>query len=83
MKTRDEIQSWLRERIATEGNIKPEDISLDTPFPNYGLDSIVIVTLVDDLEDYLGASLDPTIFWEYPTIKALTDWFLSEDYSKR
>ncbi len=78
MKTRDEIQSWLRERIAAEIKIKPEAVSLQTPFANYGLDSIIIVTLVDDLEEWLNTSLDPTIFWEYPTIEALTDWLISE-----
>lgn len=74
MKTTEEIQSWLRERIAEEIKTAPEAVSLDVPFANYGLDSIVIVTLVGDLEDWLDASLDPTIFWEYPTIEILSRW---------
>jgi acyl carrier protein len=56
-------------------------IALDVPFTNYGLDSILLVTLVDELEEWLGASLDPTIFWEYPTVEILTDWLLSADLS--
>ncbi len=30
------------------------------------------LTLVDDIEDYLGLSLDPTVMWDHPTIAALT-----------
>lgn len=81
MKTREEIQNWLRDKIAAELKIKSEEVSLQTTFAGYGLDSIVIVTLVDDLEEWLGTSLDPTIFWEYPTIETLTDWLINEHLS--
>ena len=81
MKTLIEIQEWLRAKVARETGLKPEAVSLTVPFANYGLDSIVIVTLVDDLEDWLNTNLDPTIFWEYPTIEALSDWLLNERLS--
>lgn len=80
MKSPEEIQNWLRERIAEEIKTAPEAVSLDVLFANYGLDSIVIVTLVGDLEDWLEVSLDPTIFWEYPTIEILSEW-LAETHS--
>ena len=78
MKSSEEIQNWLKERIAREVKLQPEAVSVHTPFTSYGLDSIVIVTLVDDLEEWLKVSLDPTIFWEYPTIVALTEWLMTE-----
>jgi len=78
MKTSEEIKTWLQARVAKEIKGKPETVSFSAPFASYGLDSIVIVTLVDDLEEWLGVSLDPTIFWEYPTIEALTDWLVKE-----
>ena len=74
MKTLEEIQNWLCQKIAAEINIAPSAVSLDVPFAHYGLDSIVIVTLVGDLEDWLDESLDPTILWEYPTIEILSQW---------
>lgn len=77
MKSLEEIYNWLRQRIADEIKIAPEAVSLTIPFANYGLDSIVIVTIVSDLEDWLGISLDPTIFWEYPTIEALSQWLVA------
>lgn len=78
MKTHTEITDWLIEKVAKEAKLKPENIATDAPFVGFGLDSIVIVTLVDDLEYWLNISLDPTIFWEYPTIEKLTDWLIAE-----
>ena len=78
MKTPEEIENWLRARIAAEINAQPGAIALNIPFANYGLDSIVIVTIVSDLEEQLKTSLDPTIFWEYPTIETLTEWLAAE-----
>lgn len=82
MITREEIQNWLREKIAEKIKTTASAVAVDVPFTNYGLDSILIVTLVDELEEWLHTSLDPTIFWEYPTIEILTDWLLSADLCK-
>ncbi len=82
MKSREEIQNWLREKIAEKIKLPVSAVEVDVPFANYGLDSILLVTLVDELEEWLGTSLDPTIFWEYPTIEILTEWLLSADASK-
>ncbi len=78
MKSREEIQTWLREKIAKEIKTAPEAVPVDVPFTNFGLDSIVIVTLVVDMEEWLETSLDPTIFWEHPTIELLTEWLITE-----
>ncbi len=78
MKTREEIRTWLRERIAREIKKDASAVSTDAPFTDFGLDSIVIVTLVDDLEYWLQTSLDPTIFWEHPSIEILTEWLITE-----
>ncbi len=83
MKSTGEIQSWLRERIADEIKTEPEAVSVHIPFTNYGLDSIVIVTLATDLEDWLNVSLDPTVFWEYPTIETLSRWLAETNFSNQ
>ncbi len=78
MKTQQEIINWLTEKVAAEAGVGPGNVSIETPFVNFGLDSIVIVTLVADLEQWLGSSLDPTVCWEYPTIKHLSHWLTNE-----
>jgi acyl carrier protein len=82
LNTQEDIESWLVARIAREAKITPNQIGRDTEFARFGLDSIVIVTLVDDLEVEIGASLDPTILWEYPTIDRLTEWLVREKVAK-
>ncbi len=78
MKTKEEIQRWLQKKIADVTQTNSDLIQANLPFTNFGLDSIVIVTLVTDLEDWLNLSLDPTIFWEFPSIEVLTDWLMTE-----
>jgi acyl carrier protein len=78
MKTQDEIIEWLKEKVAQETKTLPENVAETVPFADFGLDSIVIVTLVDDLEHWLNIQLDPTIFWEFPTIKILSNWLITE-----
>lgn len=41
------------------------------PLARYGLDSIVALELVADLEDWLGGSLPHTLAWDCPTITAM------------
>lgn len=81
MKSHEEIQEWLKKRIAEEIKASPDAIPIDEPFTNFGLDSIMFVTLVTDLEDWLSVSLDPTIFWEYPSIEVLAEWLITEKLS--
>lgn len=78
MKTSEEIKTWLRERIAGAIKTTADAVPTNVPFTNFGLDSILIVTLVDDMEEWLKVQLDATIFWEYPTIDSLTEWLLAE-----
>lgn len=78
MKTKQEIVSWLQTQIAAETKTEPARIATNVPFTDYGLDSIIIVTLVTNLEEWLNTSLDPTIFWEFPSIEALADWLVNE-----
>lgn len=82
MRSHQEVETWLRERIAKEIKISPQAVPVNVPFTNFGLDSIMIVTLAVDLETWLDISLDPTIFWQFPSIDALTKWLISEHPSR-
>jgi acyl carrier protein len=83
LSTRTEIESWLVAQIAREAKMSPDSVGPNMPFAKFGLDSIVIVTLVDELEEKIGASLDPTIFWEFPTIAELASWLVKEKITAR
>jgi acyl-CoA synthetase (AMP-forming)/AMP-acid ligase II/acyl carrier protein len=69
--TAPEIETWITANLALFLKIPIDEIDLSEPFSHYGLDSSIAVSLADELSNWLGRELDPTLFWEYPSIEAL------------
>jgi acyl-CoA synthetase (AMP-forming)/AMP-acid ligase II/acyl carrier protein len=69
--TEAEIETWITANLALFLKIPLEEIDLSEPFSHYGLDSSIAVSLASELSTWLGRELDPTLFWEYPSIEAL------------
>lgn len=78
MPTASEIETWLVGKLATYLKINPDDIDIEEPFAHYKLDSSVAVSLTGKLADWLGRELEPTLFWEYPTIESVAQYLESE-----
>jgi acyl-CoA synthetase (AMP-forming)/AMP-acid ligase II/acyl carrier protein len=70
-RSHEDIQLWIVANLAMYLKVSPEEISTSEPFSNYGLDSSVALNLAAELSEWLGQELDPTIFWEYPSIESL------------
>jgi acyl carrier protein len=68
----EEIQSWLISRLAELMRVSPEDVDVQEPFANFGLNSIDAVSLSGDLEDYLKRPLPATLLWDFPSIEILS-----------
>lgn len=66
-----EIQSWLISYLAELMEVDRDEIDIKIPFDEYGLDSSMSVTMVADLEAWLGRTLDPTLIYDYPTLEKL------------
>ncbi|MBM4364649.1 MAG: AMP-binding protein [Deltaproteobacteria bacterium] len=45
----------------------------DAPFPSLGIDSLMAVDLVREMEERLGQPLPPTLLFEAPTLRQLVD----------
>jgi acyl carrier protein len=67
-----EIENFLRNYIAEITGVPPERISATATFDRLGVDSASAVALVGDIEDWLGAEIDPTLPYEHPTIERLS-----------
>ena len=74
-----EIEAWLVGRIAAQLSAAPASVEPERPFVDYGLDSVQAVTLVGELETWLGHSLSPTLIWDYPSIAALSRYLAREE----
>ncbi len=67
------IQDWLIGRIAQGIQIDPDEVDIEAPFTQYGLDSSVVMSWTEELSDFVGCKLEPTLFWEYPNIEDVAE----------
>jgi acyl carrier protein len=65
------IETWLTSRIATLSEQADIEIDVTLPFSAYALSSLDTVGMTAALEDWLDISLDPTLFWDHPSIRSL------------
>jgi len=72
------VETWLVSQIAGMLGIDPSAIDRRQPFASFGLDSAQTVSLIGDLEAWLGRSLSPTLAWEFPTVEALAEHLAGE-----
>jgi acyl carrier protein len=56
-----------------------DEIDTETEFSELGFDSISLLALGNKLHQRFGVELSPTVFFEYPTFRALTE-YLAENY---
>ena len=77
--TAKDIESWLVNYLTKLLEIKADEIENSVPINNYGLDSSAIVVLTGELENWLGKEIDPTIIYDYPTVKSLSK-YLAEKF---
>ena len=68
------IQAWLVKWIATDASIAADKVDPQKTFLQYGFDSLKAVTLLYDLEKWLGRPLSHTLTWEYSTPAALAQY---------
>jgi alkylation response protein AidB-like acyl-CoA dehydrogenase/3-oxoacyl-(acyl-carrier-protein) synthase/acyl carrier protein len=67
-----EENEWLCELVADQLRRPVEEIDVDAPFNDFGVDSVAAVEIAFEIERRLGISIDATVLWSYPNIGALT-----------
>jgi acyl carrier protein len=67
-----EIEDFLRGQFSRLLGVRLEELDAARPIVSYGLDSVDLVQLSGDLAQWLGYELPPTLFFEHPTIAALS-----------
>jgi acyl transferase domain-containing protein/acyl carrier protein len=69
---RAQVRDFLRREFAPLLKIAPSQIDIDEALENYGINSILAMSLTAQLEKHLGP-LPKTLFFEYQTVAALGD----------
>ncbi|MFT4400843.1 SDR family NAD(P)-dependent oxidoreductase [Bacillus sp. SW14] len=73
-----ETVEWLVTLFSDELKIAAEDFETDEPFQEYGIDSIILAQLVQQMNQTLNGDIDPSILFEYPTIESFANWLISK-----
>jgi acyl carrier protein len=68
-----QIQDWLVEKISEETGLNKDQVKIDVPFDSFNLDSLSMITVSFDLETILGREIDPTLFYQYNSIRLLSE----------
>ncbi|MFN6486986.1 MULTISPECIES: non-ribosomal peptide synthetase/type I polyketide synthase [unclassified Nostoc] len=72
--SQQEIAAWLISKVAQELQLVPENIDIRQPLADYGLSSLKIVRFSGELQEFIGRQLSPDIFYDYPSIEALSQF---------
>ncbi|SDD61903.1 SDR family NAD(P)-dependent oxidoreductase [Actinokineospora iranica] len=67
----DDVIAHLRGMVARALGVEPAAVDTKAGFYNLGLDSTAMLGMSRDLESYVGASLYPTLLFEFSDIAAL------------
>ncbi|WP_447040835.1 acyl carrier protein [Streptomyces sp. DSM 118878] len=73
-----EIRQWLAGRIGHLMGREGQDVPPDLLLAEYGVDSLQAVSLIGEIEDRWGLTLDAALTWEYPTIALLAEFLAAE-----
>ena len=69
------VLSYFKELLSSVLRLPAQNINENAPMEQYGIDSILIMQLTDRLEQIFG-SLPKTLFFEYQSIRELTEYFM-------
>ena len=73
------LRTWMIQKVAEEAGIKEDEIDADSPFESFNLDSLSVVSISYDLENFSGKTVDPTVFGEHKTINKLVSWLEKQE----
>lgn len=68
---RHRVRDWMVQWLIVRGGIESDQIDVCRRFEDYGLDSLMAIELVGDLEDACDAELTPMVAMEHPTISKM------------
>lgn len=74
MKTQQQISQWIKTYLADILEVEPEQVDENYEFERFGLNSSAAVSLVGDLEEWLGFELSPSLFFEFNTIAQVSTY---------
>jgi phthiocerol/phenolphthiocerol synthesis type-I polyketide synthase D len=69
-----ELQTRLQAILGRELRMSPSAISLDAPFPELGLDSMMAMTVLKETKKLVGLDVSANMLFNHPTIASLATY---------
>lgn len=82
MQIANDLHQWLLSLFSQELGIKPQDLDIDTPFPEYGIDSIFLAQILHHVQQELNEEFEASVLFEHYTIEKFANW-LQSHYSQK
>ena len=73
---KNKIDLHIKGLLSISTKVPAEEIDSELPLEDFGLDSVMVMSLTRELEKDLG-ELSKTLFYEYQTVSELVDYFVS------
>ncbi|PEW08370.1 SDR family NAD(P)-dependent oxidoreductase, partial [Bacillus cereus] len=77
----EKAETYFKKLLSSVIKLPVNRIEADAPMEKYGIDSLMIMSMTDELEKVFG-SLSKTLFFEYQNIQSLTAYFLESHRDK-
>jgi amino acid adenylation domain-containing protein len=70
----ESIVAWLVNRISEQVRIPHADVDVNESFSHFGLDSVALIGVSGELENWLEFPVSPRLLFVYPTIAELAEF---------
>ena len=70
--TQEAIEELMVSHVAKALDMNADDVDVQTPLNDFGMDSTEMLSLGQELEEWLGFKVEATLLWYYPTIDKLS-----------
>ncbi len=71
------LENWMRQMLIDELKFSAEQVAdRDVPFADYGIESVMVLQLIDRMSKLTGSKLDPSLMLEFDTLGALCEHLL-------
>jgi Polyketide synthase modules and related proteins len=78
----ERVQKEIIESVSDVLRIGAEEIDVETDMAEYGVDSIMMMQMMDKMEEAYGEALPPSVIMEYPTIRSLAKYLIESGVIK-
>ncbi len=76
------VPDWLRTLFAESLGMQAHELDPDIEFGELGIESVLLVELLNKLESRMGRTLEPAILLEHPTLARLSAQLFTTDLSR-